>query len=164
MGPADPWSANWRPDPTGQRLARIRTARRGAVLAVLAYIPVAIAVIATDGRADALVVRTLVTGVSVGTLGVALLGAGLAPAALGSRIDAAVAAVAFGVGTPVAAVTSFVIAGFLADALIAAETSYALDILRGGVMTAMRVAPLLAVVAALWVMAVRRSSRASVSA
>jgi len=155
MGPTDPWSANWRPDPTGQRLARIRTARRGAVFAVIAYLPVAIAVIATDPLAA----RTVAFALSVGVPGVALLGAGLAPAAIGSRIDAAVAGLAFAVGAPVAAVTSLVIAGFLADAFVATETAFALDILRAAVSSAVRVAPVVAIVAALWVLAVRRFAR-----
>ena len=41
MGPNNPWSPNWRPDPTGRRLVAIRAARRGALLAGIAYIPLA---------------------------------------------------------------------------------------------------------------------------
>lgn len=165
MGPTDPWSANWRPDPTGQRLARIRTARRGAVFAVIAYIPVAIAVVVTDPLSAASVVVAPGVVIPVAALlcagipGVGLLGAGLAPAALGSRIDAAVAGLAFAVGAPVAAVTSLVITGFIADAFVAPETAFALDVLRAGVSAAIRVAPLVALVAALWVIAVRRFAR-----
>ena len=50
---------------------------------------------------------------AIGLPGVALLGAGLASAALGSRIDAVAVGIAFGVGCPVAAVTSIVIGGFV---------------------------------------------------
>ena len=50
-----------------------------------------------------------------GVAGVALLGAGLAPAALGSRIDAAVVGVAIAIGGPVAATASFVIWGWVID-------------------------------------------------
>ena len=41
MGPANPWSPNWQPDPSGGRLLRIRAARRGALLAAAIYLPVA---------------------------------------------------------------------------------------------------------------------------
>ena len=41
--------------------------------------------------------------------GLALLGAGLAPAAVGSRVDAVAAGIALGIGAPIAAITSIVI-------------------------------------------------------
>ena len=43
MGPDNPWSPAWRPDESGDRLRAIRAARRGAIVAVLVYLPVALA-------------------------------------------------------------------------------------------------------------------------
>src|SRR3954453_16518832 len=80
MGPNNPWSPQWRPDPTGRRLAPITAARRGALLAAVAYIPLAAAAIATTQLPRDLALLVLV----IGSPGVALLGAGLAPAARGS--------------------------------------------------------------------------------
>ena len=42
MGPSNPWSPNWQPDPTGRRLLTIRAARRGAFLAAGIYLPIAV--------------------------------------------------------------------------------------------------------------------------
>src|SRR4051812_50066361 len=81
MGPNNPWSPQWRPDPTGRRLAAIRTARRGALLAAVAYVPLAAAAIATTQLPRDVALLVLV----IGSPGVALLGAGLAPAAPGSH-------------------------------------------------------------------------------
>ena len=50
---------------------------------------------------------------AIGSPGVALLGAGLAPAALGSKVDAVAVGLAFALGCPVAAVTSIVIGAFV---------------------------------------------------
>jgi len=52
MGPGNPWSPNWRPDPTGRRLAAIRTARRGALLAaiLLGGVTTVAAIVAPEGR------------------------------------------------------------------------------------------------------------------
>src|SRR6187200_3407894 len=146
MGPSNPWSPNWRPDPTGNRLVRIRAARRGAWLAAAIYLP--IAVVAAAMAADP--ITTLPTffwaplataAVLSGVAGIALLGAGLAPAALGSRIDAVVVAIA--IGAPVAATASVVIWGWVIDSWMAAQDAdLAAPFLRAGVLAALRVAPL----------------------
>ena len=73
MGPNNPWSPQWRPDPTGRRLAGIRTARRGALLAAVAYVPLAAAAIATSQLPRDVELLVL----AIGSPGVALLGAGL---------------------------------------------------------------------------------------
>lgn len=159
MGPNNPWSPNWRPDPTGRRLAGIRTARRGAWLAALAYLPLGAAAVATSQLPR----DVAMVGLAVGLPGVALLGAGLAPAALGSRIDAVAVGVAFAIGCPVAAVTSIVIAALVLGAVATGGADLAGPILRAGVRAAVGIGPLVALVAAGWVLAVRRleGSRAS---
>jgi hypothetical protein len=160
MGPNNPWSPAWRPDPTGRRLATIRVARRGAVLAGVVYLPIGAAALvqAPLGREVAL------TALVVGLPGVALLGAGLAPATLGSRIDAVVVGIAFAIGAPVAAVTSIVIGAFLLDVIIDGPTDLAAPILRGGVSLALGVAPLVGLGAASWTCVVRWLSRERVPA
>ncbi len=157
MGPDNPWSPNWRPDTTGGRLTAIRAARRGAVLAGIVYLPISASVLAIHPVAVHQVLAVL--ALLVGLPGVALLGAGLAPAALGARLDALVAGVAFGIGAPVAAVTSIVIGAFLLSAFATGNLDLAGPILRGGVLAAVGVAPVVALGAALWVVAVRRSTR-----
>ena len=159
MGPNNPWSPNWRPDPTGRRLAAIRTARRGALLAGIAYVPLGAAAIATSQVPPVVAMLAL----AVGLPGVALLGAGLAPAALGSRIDAVAVGVAFAIGCPVAAVTSFVIGAWLLGAAFPRGSDLAGMILRTGVQAAVGIAPLVALVAAGWVLAVRRLERSRAS-
>ena len=176
MGPNNPWSPQWRPDPSGRRLAAIRTARRGALLAAVAYVPLAAAAIATTQLPRDLALLVLVIGspaVAAGWLaakgikpsladarlarivGVALLGAGLAPAALGSRVDAVAVGVAFALGCPVAAVTSVVIGAFVLGSLIPGEPDMAGSILLAGVRAALGIAPLVALIATGWVSAVR---------
>ena len=155
MGPNNPWSPNWRPDPTGRRLVAIRAARRGALLAGIAYIPLGAAALAFAEQPRELALLAL----AVGLPGVALLGAGLAPATLDSRIDAVVAGVAFAIGSPVAAVTSIVIGAFVISAFANGGADLAGPLLRAGVTTALGIAPLVALAAALWVLAVRRLSR-----
>ena len=151
MGPNNPWSPQWRPDPTGRRLAGIRTARRGALLAAVAYVPLAAAAIATSQlpRDVELLVLT------IGSPGVALLGAGLAPAALGSKVDAVAVGIAFAIGCPVAAVTSIVIGAFVLGMLVPGGPDLAGPILQAGVRAAVGIAPLVALIAAGWVMAIR---------
>lgn len=152
MGPDNPWSPNWRPDPTGSRLLAIRTAGRGALLAVALFIPVAsIATVRAGFRADLAIVSVV-----VGAAGVALLGAGLAPAAVGSRVDAIVVGVAMAIGAPVAAVTSMVIAAVPIGAAFGEGRDLVGMVISGGVLLALAVAPLVAVASALWVIAVRR--------
>ena len=92
----------------------------------------------------------------------ALLGAGLAPTAVGSRIDAVVVGVALAIGAPVAAALSTAIAVFFVVALsdLTELTGAAVGgVVRMGVASALRVSPLLAVVAILWVIVVRTLER-----
>ena len=153
MGPNNPWSPNWRPDPTGGRLAAIRVAKRGALLAGALYVVVGvIALLDDDVPREAVAVA-----VAMGLPGVALLGAGLAPAALGSTIDGVAVGLALAIGAPVAAVTSLLIGGFILGAAIGNDLTG--PILRAGVSTAMGVAPIVALAAASWVIVVRRIGR-----
>jgi hypothetical protein len=167
MGPSNPWSPNWRPDPTGGRLLTIRVARRGAYLAAAIYLPIAVVAtllaatplvsLSTDlAAASATAIATI--AVLSGLPAVALLGAGLAPAALGSKIDAIVVGVALAIGAPVAATTSVVIWGWVIDSWLAERTDFAAPLLRAGVTAAMHIAPLVAIGAATWVILVRRIS------
>ena len=163
MGPSNPWSPNWRPDPTGGRLLTIRVARRGAYLAAGIYVPIATvaAVLAASPLAalpTALVTPIAMIAVLSGVAGVALLGAGLAPAAMGSKIDAVVVGVALAIGAPVAATASFVIWGWVIDSWMAEQADVAAPFLRAGVTAALQVAPLVAIGAAAWVMILRRVS------
>ena len=94
----------------------------------------------------------------------ALLGAGLTSAALGSRSSAASAGLAMGVGIPVAAVTSAMIGAFaLVSAVPGAGNGadVAGVLLRAGVTAAVRISPLIALASALWVLLVRRVSRSA---
>lgn len=155
MGPSNPWSPDWRPDPTGHRLRTIRLAHRGGVLAGLAYLPIGIAAISRT----TLPVPLAAVAVAVGLPGVALLGAGLAPAALGSRIDALAVGLALALGAPVAATTSLVIGGWVVDGFVAGGAGLAQGILRGAVSAALALAPIVATAATAWVVAVRRVGR-----
>ena len=164
MGPSNPWSPQWRPDPTGGRLLTIRAARRGAYLAAAIYLPIAI-VAAALARNPLQAFPPSMTGpiamiaVGSGIFGIALLGAGLAPAALGSRIDALVVGIAIAIGGPVAATASFVIWGWLIDSWLGQQADgIAAPFLRAGVSAALQVAPLVALGAATWVVILRRIS------
>jgi hypothetical protein len=98
------------------------------------------------------------------TPALALLGAGLAPTAVGSRIDAFAVGVALAIGAPVAAALSTGIAVFVvvATSNLTDLTGPAVgEVIRMGVAAAMRVSPLLAVAAALWVIAIRQLERRS---
>jgi len=152
MGPNNPWSPQWRPDPTGRRLAGIRTARRGALLASVAYVPLAAAALATSELPRGV---ALLLVLAIGSPGVALLGAGLAPAALGSKVDAVAVGIAFALGCPVAAVTSIVIGAFVFSLFWPGEPDLAGPILRAGVGAALGIAPLVALISAAWVVAIR---------
>jgi hypothetical protein len=164
MGPSNPWSPNWRPDPSGGRLLTIRVARRGAWLAAGIYLPITIvaALLVSNPLTDlptayssALATIAVLSGVA----GVALLGAGLAPAALGSRIDAFVVGVAMAIGAPVAATASIVIWGWVIDSWMGERAAdFAAPLLRAGVLVAIQVAPLVAAGAASWVVILRRIS------
>ncbi len=160
MSAANPWSPSWRPDPTGRRLASIRTARRGALLAGLLLWPVVLlATLTTPGAVDAPDVRQLVLVAALSWPGLALLGASLAPAARGSRIDAAAAGIALGIGAPIAAIMSI----FIGVAIVALLSSTGAGVgealgltIRLGVLGAVRWAPLLALAVVLWLIAVRQ--------
>ncbi len=163
MGPSNPWSPNWRPDPSGGRLLTIRVARRGAWLAAGIYLPITIvaALLVSNPLTDlptayssALATIAVLSGVA----GVALLGAGLAPAALGSRIDAFVVGVAMAIGAPVAATASIVIWGWVIDSWMGERADFAAPLLRAGVLVAVQVAPFVAAGAASWVVILRRIS------
>jgi hypothetical protein len=94
----------------------------------------------------------------------ALLGAALAPTAVGSRVDAVVVGVALAIGAPVAAALSTGIAVFVAVAVseFTEFTGLAVgEVIRMGVASAIRVGPVLAVAALVWVIAVRRLERRS---
>ncbi len=162
MGPSNPWSPNWQPDLTGGRLLTIRAARRGAYLAAAIYLPIATVAAALgrspfQGMPAELATAVAMLAILSGVAGIALLGAGLAPAALGSRIDAAVVGVAIAIGGPVAATASFVIWGWLIDSWLVAQV-VAAQFLRAGVLAALEVAPLVALGAAAWVVILRRVS------
>jgi len=160
MGPLDP---NWRPDNSGRRLARIRTARRGALLAATLFAPIGLfasSFLPTVEPPGAPVGAAAIAGLA-GLTGVALLGAGLAPAALGSRIDAMAVGVALAVGVPVAAVTSALIGAFMSGSLLGGFSEGAQlagTMLRAGMTDALRTAPLVVLAAAAWVFVVRRWS------
>jgi hypothetical protein len=156
----DPRSPSWRPDPTRRRLATIRLARRGALLAAVLFAPVGAVGMAVLPPIDPLVSpMASALAALAGLAGVALLGAGLAPAAPGSRIDGMVVGIALGVGVPVAAVTSALIGTFLAgSALHSFDEGERLagEVLRSGVSGAVRLSPLIALASATWVLVVRR--------
>jgi hypothetical protein len=161
MGPANPWSPNWRPDPTGRRLVAIRSSRRGAFWAGLLLWPlVLLATLTTPMPGDQTVdLRALVLVAAFSWPGLALLGAGLAPAAIGSRTDAIATAIAMGIGAPIAAIAS----ALIAVAIIAvvsttgAQTGAVLGLtIRLGVLGAMRWAPLVGVAVVAWLYMIRR--------
>jgi hypothetical protein len=164
MGPVDPWSPNWRPDPSGRRLAMIRASRRGALLAGLVLWPLIWLAILTSRIDDTWTIPAAILVPAFSWPALALLGAGLGPAALGSKVDGVVAGLALAIGAPVAAVTSTAIGSFILAAVLtsssrAAET-FGLTV-RTGVLEAIRMAPWLAAAAVIWVIAVRRWSDVS---
>jgi hypothetical protein len=160
MGPANPWSPNWRPDPTGRRLIAIRSSRRGALWAGLLLWPlVLLAALTTPGATDQADLRQIIMAAAFSWPGLALLGAGLAPAALGSPIDAVVAGIALGIGAPIAAIASTLI-GIAIIYLFYSTGANAGEALgatiRLGVLGAMRVAPLVVVAVSIWLFVVRQ--------
>ena len=156
----DPYSPSWRPDPTGHRLTTIRLARRGALLAAVLFAPVGAVGMAILPAIDPLVTpMATVLAALAGLAGVALLGAGLAPAAIGSRIDGLVVGVALGLGIPVAAVTSALIGTFMAGSALHGFDEggrLAGQVLRSGVSGAETLSPLIALASATWIVIVRR--------
>ena len=159
-----PWDPNWRPDPTGRRLVAIRAARRGALLAAVIFGgPVLVAAVVAPPIASPMPGVDLALGIVIciaSLPALALLGAGLTSAALGSRSSAVGAGLAIGVGAPVAAVTSAMIFAFVFVALAPLELD-GLDaagrVLRVGITAAERIAPLVALGSVGWVFLVRRS-------
>ena len=164
-----PWDPNWRPDPTGRRLEAIRVARRGAMAAAVIFgaleiVATVVAVPAGSMLTDARPV--LGFGLALFSLpALALLGAGLTSAALGTPSTAASAGLAMGVGVPVAAVTSAMIGAFVLVGLGGAASGQmdgadvAGVLLRVGVTAAVRISPLIAIAAVAWVLLVRRLGR-----
>jgi hypothetical protein len=135
-------------------------ARRGAVLAAVLFAPVGAVGMAIVPEIEALgTPLAAALGGLAGLTGVALLGAGLAPAAVGSRIDGVAVGVALGIGVPVAAVTSALIGSFMAGSALNGFDEggrLAGEVLRGGVGGAVRLSPLIALASAAWVVVVRR--------
>jgi hypothetical protein len=160
MGPANPWSPNWRPDPTGQRAASIRSSRRGAFWAGLLLWPlVPLAAVTTPGVPTELEPRHLLAVAALTWPGLALLGAGLAPAAVGSRIDALIAGVALGIGAPLAAIASMLITVVPLAALFETDGGVGAAVgttIRLSVLGGLRFAPLVALAVVLWLLLVRR--------
>jgi hypothetical protein len=164
-----PWSPNWRPDPTGRRLVAIRIARRGGLLAGLIFTPlVGFAVTLIPGNVSPPLEFDSPGWIAAGVVavfsapGIALLGAGLAGSASGSRVDAAVTGVAIAVGVPVAAVTSAMIGAFVAVSFahgVGDATEVVGHILRAGVTALVQISPLIVLGAILWVALVRRFAR-----
>jgi hypothetical protein len=135
-------------------------ARRGGLLAAVLFAPIGAAGMAMLPAIDPLLSppASALAGLA-GIAGVALLGAGLAPAAVGSRIDGAVVGLALGLGVPVAAVTSALIGTYLAGFAIDGVDEggrLAAQVLRGGVNGAIRLSPLIAIASTVWVVVVRR--------
>jgi hypothetical protein len=160
-----PWDPNWRPDPTGRRLIAIRVARRGALASAVIFggLEVVATVLAWPVAAETRG-ADLLAGAALALFslpGLALLGAGLTSAALGSRSSAASAGLAMGVGVPVAAVTSAMIGAFVAGAAWSAGVGadVAGILLRSGVTAAVRISPLIALASVVWVVLVRRFGR-----
>jgi hypothetical protein len=140
----------------------IRAARRGAVLAavLLGGVTAIAALLAPEAAGRPPTVPVAITMMAIPAL--ALLGAALAPAAVGSRIDAVVAGIAFAVGAPVAAALSTATAVLVVVGVsdYTALTGLAVgEVIRMGVAAAVRVAPLLGLAALAWVMTVRLLGR-----
>ena len=163
-----PWSPNWRPDPTGRRLAAMRVARRGGLLAGLIFTPlVALTVALTPGSASIPGIPADWSAVSLALAllcapGLALLGAALAGSTLDDRLDAVVTGLAMAVGVPVAAVISAIIGAFIVVAIrfgVGDATDFISEVLRAGVTAALRISPLIVLGTALWVVLVRRFGR-----
>jgi hypothetical protein len=134
-------------------------ARRGALLAAVLFAPIGAVGMAILPAIDPLgtPLASALAGLA-GLAGVALLGAGLAPAAIGSRIDGLAVGVALGIGVPVAAITSALIGTFMTGAVLHGfdeGSRLAGQVLRGGVGGAVQLAPLIALASAVWVAVVR---------
>lgn len=141
----------------------MHAARRGAFAAAAIFGSLAvIAAVITPPLTSNVPQLDVVEGAMVALFslpGLALLGAGLTSAALGSRSSAASAAVAIGIGSPVAAVTSAMIGAFILVGLVSGASrggDVAGTMLRVGVTAAVQISPLIALGSAGWVMLVRR--------
>jgi len=164
-----PWDPNWRPDSTGRRLVAIRAARRGALVAAVIFgsLEVVATVVSMPGDSRlsgfSSTIGLLLALFSLPAL--ALLGAGLTSAALGAPPTAASAGLAMAVGVPVAAVTSAMIGAFILVGLAGTSMGHADGaevagvLLRTGVTAAVRISPLIAIGAVVWVLLVRRLGR-----
>jgi hypothetical protein len=135
-------------------------ARRGGLLAAVLFAPIGAAGMAMLPAIEPLLTppASALAGLA-GIAGVALLGAGLAPAVVGSRIDGAVVGLALGLGVPVAAVTSALIGTYLAGSAIHGFDEggrLAGQVLRSGVSGAIRLSPLIALASTVWVVLIRR--------
>jgi hypothetical protein len=164
-----PWDPNWRPDPTGRRLVAIRAARRGALAAGVIFgsleVVATVVSVPVDSAqpANSPMVGLMYALFSLPAL--ALLGAGLTSAALGTPPAAASAGLAMAVGVPVAAVTSAMIGAFILAGLAGTSVGeidgaeVAGVLLRAGVTAAVRISPLIAIGSVVWVLLVRRLGR-----
>ena len=108
-------------------------------------------------------VRQIILVAAFSWPGLALLGAGLAPAVLGSRVDAVVAGIALGIGAPVAAIASTLIGVAISVAIAEAYYSTNASVgeaigitIRLGVLGAIRFAPLVAIAVTIWIIVVRQ--------
>lgn len=157
-----PWDPNWRPDPTGRRMIAIRVARRAAFASALIFGALVIVAALVSHPLPARAGADLFVGVVLALFSLpalALLGAGLTSAALGSRASAVSAGLAMGVGVPVAAVTSAMIGVLLLIGIVPGAgdgMNAAGMVLRSGVTAAVRISPLIALASVAWVLLVRR--------
>jgi hypothetical protein len=162
MIPTDP---RWQPDPSGQRLRTIRVVRRAAVLAAVLFAPiVGLGLVIGPPETLGAPNGAALFGLVMSLPGIALLGAALAPATLGSRASAASAGVALGVGIPIAAVISAMLSVWVVLGMLIGHDKAGVIagmILRDGVTTAVKLSPLVVLACLVWVRLVRRWGAAS---
>jgi hypothetical protein len=133
----------------------IRSSRRGALWAgVLLWPLTLLATLTTPGVLDQPDLRPVILIAVLAWPGLALLGAGLAPATLGSRVDAVAAGLALAIGAPIAAILSTLISVTIVVGLLSPELDMGVGGL--GVLGAVRLAPLVAAAVVVWVFAVRQ--------
>ena len=151
----------------------IRAARRGALAAGVIFGALEVVATAVSTPVDsAHTAENPTLGLTLGLMlalfslpALALLGAGLTSAALGSPPTAASAGLAMAVGVPVAAVTSAMIGAFVLAGLAGTSVGQfdgaqvAGVLLRTGVTAAVRISPLIAIGSVGWVLLVRRLGR-----
>ena len=148
----------------------IRSSRRGAFWAGLLLWPLALlASFTTPGVPAEIQPRHILLIAALTWPGLALLGAALAPTAVGgSRIDAVAAGVALGVGAPIAAITSTLISVTIIVGLLSRQLGLELGealgtTIRIGVLGAVRFAPLIALAVVVWLLVLRRLRVAAAS-